>query len=56
MRIHRVVVYTIVTGAKDVAMLGNQQFVTNVNPFSIALIGILSGMYFNKLLKEKNSP
>lgn len=41
------IAYIIVMGAKYFVVLGNQQFVTNVNPYSIALVGCLSGMCFD---------
>jgi hypothetical protein len=41
------IAYIIVMGAKYFVILGNQDFVTNVNPYSIALVGCLAGMFFD---------
>jgi len=51
------IAYIIVLGAKYFIVLGNQQIVTNINPYSIALVGCLSGMlfdsFFNMIPKDK---
>jgi hypothetical protein len=49
------IAYVITTGAKFVVLLGNQQFVTNVNPYSIALVGILAGMFFDRFFVLKDN-
>jgi hypothetical protein len=49
------IAYVITTGAKFVVVLGSQQVVTNVNPYSIALIGCLAGMFFDRFFSLKEN-
>lgn len=50
------IAYIFITGAKYVVAIGNQQFVTNINPYSVALVGCLAGMYFDRffIIKPNN--
>lgn len=47
------IAYIIITGAKYVAAFGNQQFITNINPYSVAFIGCLAGMFFDSFFNIK---
>ncbi len=47
------IAYIIITGAKYVVGFGNQGIVTNINPYSVAFVGCLAGMYFDGFFNIK---
>jgi hypothetical protein len=48
------IAYIIITGAKYVVGFGNQGLITNINPYSVAFIGCLAGMFFDSFFNIKS--